>query len=122
MAKKQNQEEAKQEKKQAECKDIKCPFHGELSSRGRVFKGTVIKKFPKRAVIEFERTSYIRKFERFAKSKTKLHAHVPECMENSIKIGDYVKIVECRKLSKIISFVVTEKIRGKEENKEEKTQ
>lgn len=103
-------EEAKQE-----CTDIKCPFHGTLSLRGRVFKGTVIKKFPKRIVIEFERTIYMRKYERFAKSKTKLHAHVPDCLADSINIGDYVKIVECRKLSKIISFVVTEKIRGKEE-------
>jgi len=116
--KKKKKEEAKPERKsqeKAECRDIKCPFHGTLSLRGRVFRGTVVKRFPKRAVIEFERTIYFRKFERFAKSKTKLHAHVPECMEASINLGDYVKIRECRKLSKIISFVVTEKIRGKEE-------
>ncbi len=103
----------KQEKKK--CEDVKCPFHGELSVRGRVFQGTVLKKFPKRVVIEFERTVYIKKYERFAKAKTKLHAWLPECMAEEINVGDYIEITECRQLSKIITFVVTKKIRGGKE-------
>ena len=100
------------EVKISECKDKKCPFHGELSLRGRIFRGNVIKKFPKRIVIEFERTIYIRKYERYLKAKTKLHAHLPYCLAGEINLGDYVEIQECRPLSKIISFVVTKKIRS----------
>jgi small subunit ribosomal protein S17 len=98
------------------CNDIKCPFHGELSLRGRVFRGEVKKKFSKRIVIEFERTLYLKKYERYAKSKTKLHARLPDCLADSINVGDYIEINECRPLSKIISFVVTKKIRSKGES------
>jgi len=104
------------------CKDIKCPFHGSLSLRGRIFRGTVIKKFHKRVVIEFERTVYIPKYERYLKTKTKLHAHLPDCLSNEINIGDYIEIRECRKLSKIISFVVVKKIRSESGNKQEENQ
>ena len=99
------------------CSDIKCPIHGELSARGRKFEGVVIRKFPKRIVIEFERTVYVRKYERFAKAKTRLHARLPDCMAGEINAGDYVEITECRQLSKIISFVVTRKIKSREEKK-----
>ena len=47
------------------CQDRLCPFHGILSMRGRAFRGKVIRKFPKRIVIEFERTVFIRKYERY---------------------------------------------------------
>ena len=99
------------------CTDIKCPFHGELSVRGRKFMGTVIKKFPKRVVIEFERTIFIQKYERYSKSKTKLHARLPDCLAKDVNVGDYIEIQECRQLSKIIAFVVMRKIRSAEENK-----
>jgi len=95
-----------------------CPIHGTLSARGRSFEGTVIKKFPKRLTIFFERTIYVRKYERYAKSRTKLHARLPFCMENQIRVGDYIRITECRPLSKILHFVVVEKIRDKEMKKE----
>jgi len=88
-----------------------------ISLRGRSFKGTVIKKFPKRVVIEFDRTIYIKKYERYSKRKTKLHARVPESLENAIQTGDYIEIRECRPLSKIIHFVVVRKIVLGEENK-----
>jgi small subunit ribosomal protein S17 len=100
------------------CKDEKCPYHGTLSLRGRVFRGTVTKKFPKRVVVEFERTVFIRKYERYAKSKTKLHARLPDCLADTINIGDYIEIMECRPLSKIIAFVVIKKIRSKSEEKQ----
>lgn len=92
-----------------ECNDFACPNHGDISLRGRIFKGTVIKKFPKRIVIEFERTIYIKKYERYSKRKTKLHARLPDCMSKDVDIGDYVQIKECRPISKIIHFVVTGK-------------
>jgi small subunit ribosomal protein S17 len=95
------------------CHDIDCPTHGELSVRGRAFNGKVIRKFHKRIVIEFERTSYIRKYERYVKLRTKLHARLPICIDKDINIGDFVRIMECRPLSKLIHFVVLNKIQEK---------
>jgi len=89
-----------------ECNDFACPNHGNISLRGRSFKGKVISKFPKRIAIEFERTIYIKKYERYSKRKTKLHARLPDCMAHDVHIGDYVEIMECRPISKIIHFVV----------------
>ena len=87
-----------------------------ISSRGRKFNGRVIKKFVqgKRIVVEFERMIYIRKYERYAKAKTRIHARLPEKLIEKIKIGDYVEIGECRPLSKIIHAVVLKKV-SKEE-------
>lgn len=92
-----------------ECKDFACPRHGTISLRGRSFYGTVIRKFPKRIVIEFERTIFIKKYERYAKRKTKLHARLPDCIFLDINLGDYVEIKECRPISKLIHFVVVRK-------------
>ncbi len=78
-------------------------------TRGRTFQGTVVKKFDTRVAVEFERTVRIPKYERFAKKKTRLHARIPQGM--TIHEGDYVKIRECRPLSKIIHFVVVEIVR-----------
>jgi len=96
------------------CKDRDCHLHGKLKTHGKVFEGTVIKKFPRRIVIEFERMIYVRKYERYTKSKTKIHARVPDCMKDKINVGDYIKVQECRPLSKLIHSVVIEKIRGGE--------
>jgi len=110
MAKEKKEAE---ERKEAEekCFDRNCPFHGSLSVRGRTFEGFVKKIAEKRAVIEFERLLYYPKYERYSKRKSKLHAHIPQCLMPKVKIGSYVKIGECRPLSKIIHFVVTEVIK-----------
>ncbi|HRZ85735.1 MAG TPA: 30S ribosomal protein S17 [Candidatus Paceibacterota bacterium] len=82
------------------------------SLRGRKFEGYVIKKIDKRVTIEYEKVKYIKKYERYIKEKSKLHARLPSELINSIQIGDYIQITECRPLSKIIHFVVTKKIRS----------
>jgi small subunit ribosomal protein S17 len=106
-------------KKNAEvvCDKRDCPIHGSLKTRGRTFKGIVISKNEKRIAIEFERMIYIKKYERYARSKTKIHARLPSCMQKEINIGDLIKISECRPLSKIIHFVVIEKLKDSEEKK-----
>ena len=81
-------------------------------TRGRIFYGNVVKKFDKRVVVEFERTVKIPKYERFAKKMTRLHARIPEGM--NLEIGNYVKLQECRPLSKIIHFVVLEVVKKSE--------
>lgn len=120
--KKEKTKPAKEPQKQVEkgkvagaCNDRDCPIHGTLRIRGRIFEGKVIKKFPKRIVIEFERMIYVRKYERYAKSRTKIHARLPTCMEQEINLGDLVQVGECRPLSKITHFVVIKKIKSREE-------
>lgn len=93
------------------CNDRDCPLHGKLKTRGRSFYGIVKKKFPRRVVIGFERMIYNPKYERYSSSKTKLHARIPKCMENSVNVGDYIQIKECRSLSKIMHFVVIDIIK-----------
>jgi small subunit ribosomal protein S17 len=103
-------------KEKIDCTDKFCPEHGQISLRGRSFKGKVIKKFSKRVCIEFERTIYIKKYERYSKRKTRLHARLPDCMAKEINVEDYIEIRECRPISKIIHFIVVKKI-TKEEGK-----
>ena len=99
-------------KEKVSCADKQCPFHGQLRLRGRSFKGFVISKHPRRVAIEFERIIFVRKYERQMKKKTKIHARLPDCLKQEIEIGDYIEIKECRRLSKIINFVVIRKISG----------
>src|SRR3989344_6757246 len=104
------QEKTKNKPGEAEissCTDRDCPTHGKLRAHGRVFQGTVTKIFPRRMTLMFERTIYVKKYERYAKTRTKIHARLPACMQHSIKKDDLVKVQECRPLSKIIHHVFT---------------
>lgn len=109
--------EAKENQPQKEtgkpiCNDVKCHIHGRLKARGRIFEGRVTKKFPTRIAIEFERMIYNKKYERYSRSKTKVHARLSKCMESEIQLGDLIRIQECRPLSKIIHFVVIKKLKN----------
>ena len=87
------------------CNDKKCPFHGTLSVRGQIFTGIVVSdKMQRSVVVEREYLRYDKKYERYEKRTSKFHAHNPECL--NVKTGDKVIIMECRPLSKSISFVV----------------
>lgn len=90
------------------CDDQNCPFHGSLKLRRRTYFGTVTSsKAHRTATVEWPRVRYIPKYERYEKRRTKIHVHNPECI--SAEKGDYVKIVECRPLSKTKNFVIIEK-------------
>ncbi|GGM72023.1 30S ribosomal protein S17 [Thermogymnomonas acidicola] len=92
-----------------ECKDKKCPFHGSLVVRGQVMTGVVKSaSMIRSAVVTREYKKYIKKYERRTSVLKKYHVHVPGCI--SVKPGDVVKIAECRKLAKTISYVVVEKV------------
>ena len=99
------------------CKDKDCHIHGNLKVRGRFFEGKVKKKFHRRIVVEFERMIYVKKYERYAKSKTKIHARLPTCMESEINVGDIIQVRECRPLSKIVHFAIIKKIKEGEKRK-----
>lgn len=83
-----------------------------VSTRGRIFEGFVKKKFPKRVVIELERTVFISKYERFFKKITRIHARLPDGINT--EIGDLVRVQECRPLSKLIHHVVVAKVKSAE--------
>ena len=84
-----------------------------VATRGRLFQGYVTKKFPNRVVVEFERTVYVKKYDRFRKDKTRLHARLQSGM--NVNVGDFIEVQECRPLSKIIHFVVIKVVREKKE-------
>nr|AJS11637.1 30S ribosomal protein S17P [uncultured archaeon] len=100
----------------ARCNDKKCPFHGDLKVRGRIFVGKVVSALAKNtATVSWERRHYITKYERYERRRTKVHAHNPECI--GAKKDDLVRIAECRPLSKTKHFVIVEKL-GKVEKVE----
>ena len=104
---KQKIEETRKAEQEKVCKDKHCPLHSGFSLRGRTFEGNVVKvNIHKTATVEWSRLFYIHKYERYEKRKTRLKVHVPDC--TSVMLGDTVKIIECRPISKTKHFVVTE--------------
>jgi small subunit ribosomal protein S17 len=92
------------------CDDPKCPFHGTLAVRGQVFDGVVVSdKMTNTVVVLREFEKKIPKYERYEKRRSKLHAHNPPCL--NAKVGEVVKVAECKPLSKTKSFVVVEVVR-----------
>ena len=107
------QKEKQVEKHQKKAKEV-VAMHVSNSNkivrgRGRIFEGTVTKVFPTRVVIEAERTVYHYKYERFFKKKMRLHSRLP--IDMKVNVGDYIKVQECRPLSKIIHSIVIEVVR-----------
>ena len=93
------------------CDDSYCPFHGSLSVRGKIIVGTVVSgKMSNTVTVERDYLHYVRKYMRYEKRRSKIMAHNPPCVES--REGDIVKIIECRPLSKNVSFVVVEKTSG----------
>lgn len=92
-----------------QCEDKNCPKHGDLKVRGAVIEGIVVSDKPKNTIIvQKEYLYYVPKYERYERRKTKVNAHIPPCME--VKVGDKVRIGECRKVSKTKTFVLIEKV------------
>lgn len=88
-----------------ECEDGKCPWHGRLSVRGKVFEGTVRSaKAAKTAVVEFGYHKFIKKYERYERRKSRIVAYNPPCLR--AREGDSVVVAECRPISKTKSFAI----------------
>jgi len=80
-----------------------------LSTRGREFVGTVINaKMTQTATVEWPRQEYVSKYERFLTKRTRVKAHNPTAVD--AKVGDRVRIRECRPISKTKSFIIIEKL------------
>lgn len=104
-------------KPETQCSEDKCPHHGTVSVRGKVFEGTVVSDLMQNSVkVEWERLIRDEKFSRYYKDNSKVTAHNPGCIE--AKVGDRVLIGETRPLSKTKHFVVM-KVLENEGGKEE---
>lgn len=94
---------------ETECTDKHCAFHGGFKVRGREFVGTVIRaSAQKTAVVQWERLFFIDKYQRYEKRRSRLQVHNPSCL--GVKVGDKVRIVESRPISKTKSFVIVERL------------
>jgi len=94
------------------CSDRNCPFHGDLPIRGRVLDGVVVSaKMDKTVVVKRDYLHHVSKFMRYERRHSRIPSHNPPCIDT--KEGDRVTIVECRPISKTVSFVVVEKLEEK---------
>ena len=92
------------------CNDKKCPFHGGLSLRGKKREGIVVsKKMTGTCTVMIHYLQYVPKFKRYERRRSKIHAHIPQCIDHLIKEGDTVIIYECRRLAKTVAHVVVGK-------------
>lgn len=90
------------------CDDEACPWHGTISVRGKVLQGKAVNlKAKGLAVIQREYYHYVKKYNRYEKRRSRVHAHVPTCI--SLKEGEEVVVAECRPISKTVSFIVVGK-------------
>ena len=86
--------------------DMKCPFTGNVSIRGRILTGVVTKlKMNRSCTIRRDYLHYIKKYNRFEKRHKMLSAHVSPAFRD-IKVGDLVTVGECRPIAKTITFNV----------------
>jgi small subunit ribosomal protein S17 len=52
---------------------------------------------------------YDKKYKRYERRRSKIHAHLPPCIE--VSEGDLVRVVETRRLAKTVSHVVLGKLK-----------
>ena len=99
------------ERPEKTCDDPDCPFHGSLSVRGRVLEGTVAgAEMNKTVIVRRDFLKYMPKYKRYERRHSHIPAHNPPCVNASE--NDWVKIAECRPISKTVSFVVVEKMKA----------
>ncbi|XP_045465682.1 40S ribosomal protein S11 isoform X2 [Harmonia axyridis] len=97
--------------------DKKCPFTGNVSIRGRILTGVVLKlKMQRTIVIRRDYLHYVRKYNRFEKRHKNMSVHLSPCFRD-VEIGDVVTIGECRPLSKTVRFNVLKVTKGSSSKK-----
>ena len=93
-----------QEAKTGTYIDKKCPFTSDVSIRGRILTGTIIKmKMTRTVVIRRDYLHYIKKYNRFQKRHKNLSVHMSPCFRD-VTVGDTIVVGECRPLSKTVRF------------------
>jgi small subunit ribosomal protein S11e len=85
--------------------DKKCPFTGDVSIRGRIFRGMVVStKMTRTIIVRRHYLHYIKKYNRFEKRHKNTAVHCSPCFD--VKEGDIVTAGQCRPLSKTVRFNV----------------
>ena len=78
-----------------------------FAARGQVITGKVVSdRMNATVVVEREYLHYVKKYNRYEKRRSRYHAHNTPCL--NARVGDQVRIAECRPLSKTKNFVVVE--------------
>ena len=91
------------------CEDPNCPFHGTLSLRGIALDVQVVSdRMDKTKVVMRERRQFIPKYQRYEKRTSRFVVHCPPCI--NVQLGDMVRIMECKPLSKEKNFVIIGRI------------
>jgi small subunit ribosomal protein S17 len=87
------------------CNDPLCPWHGHLKVRGGLIVGRIVKsKMRSTVVVERDYLVLIKKYMRYEKRRSRIHAHRPPCI--NVKPGDVVLIGETRPIAKSVAWVV----------------
>lgn len=90
---------------QAENADPRCPFTGSLVVKQETLQGVVVRKdVNKTATVEWQRSQFIPKYERYALQRSRVRVHNPPALD--AQIGDEVVIARTRPLSKMKHHVV----------------
>lgn len=85
--------------------DKNCPFTGTLKVKKEFLKGKVIKRdMNKSATIEWQRSSFVPKYERYQIKRSRLRVHNPPCLD--AQIGWNVLVARTRPLSKTKNHVI----------------
>ncbi len=101
--------------KAEDCHDESCPFHGQTRIRGKITQGVIVSKKSKNTiVIRRDYVQFVKKYQRYERRNTRLACHLPDCLNHEIEVGDLVRVGESRKISKTKSFIVLDKIVGRD--------
>mmetsp|Transcript_14530 Transcript_14530/g.26135 ORF Transcript_14530/g.26135 Transcript_14530/m.26135 type:complete len:112 (+) Transcript_14530:1937-2272(+) len=86
---------SKKKKVKGNTIDIKCPFFGFVSLRGRILKGKIYSnKMNSSIIVRVDYISYLKKQKRYIKKHTNIPAHISNFFR--ARVGDQVVIAECR--------------------------
>ena len=81
-----------------------------IKTRGAVIEGKVVRDGGKKTVVvQRDLVRFVPKYERSIRTRSKVPAHNPDAI--GAKMGDLVRIEECRKISKTKAWIVTKIIR-----------
>ncbi|MDP3990025.1 MAG: 30S ribosomal protein S17 [archaeon] len=85
--------------------DKNCPFYGELVVKKETIVGTIIKKDTNRsATIEWKRSRFVPKYERYEVKRFTLRVHNPTSV--NAQVGQKVIVARTRPLSKTKNHVI----------------
>jgi len=89
-----------------ECNDKNCFVHGKIKIHGTAtLRGKVVSTKPsKTAIVMRETMKRIPKYNRYARTHSKIPVHNPPCID--AKVGDLVEIAPTRRISKTKSWTI----------------